>query len=256
MINRVGEQKKNNYGSLMTIVEYKNSKDITVEFEDGYRVKAQYGQFKKGNIVSLNDKTLYKVGYIGCGEYRIQKDGKCTPAYVKWKHMLGRCYNEEIQSDNRCKTYKNCTVCEEWHNFQNFAKWFDENYYECDEELNLDKDILIKNNRVYSPETCILVPQRINQLFVRQKSTRGDYPIGVNYHKRDNVFRAYCSVFDKDNKKFKQKHLGNSKTPEDAFLKYKTFKEEYIKQVAEEYKDRIPSKLYYAMINYIVEIHD
>ena len=56
-------------------------------------------------------------------------------------------------------TYENVYVCEEWHNFQNFAKWYYNNYYSINEErMEIDKDILYKNNKVYSPDTCIIVP--------------------------------------------------------------------------------------------------
>ena len=254
-INRIGEQKKNNYGNLMTIVEYNGVRDIIVEFENGCKVKAQYNQFKKGNIKNPYNKTLYNIGYIGEGSYNTKFGSKHTIQYDCWKNMMNRCYDEKSLKNN--PTYKDCKVCEEWHNFQNFAKWFDENYYEINSQtMHLDKDILQKGNKIYSPETCVFVPQRINKLFTKSNATRGDLPIGVIYRKdkNKNTFQSQCSIYDKD--KYKPKHLGYYNTPEEAFYKYKEFKENYIKEVAEEYKDVIPVKLYEAMINYVVEITD
>lgn len=248
MKNRVGEQKKNKYGSLMTIVEYENNKNITVEFENGYKVKAQYGQFKNGSIRNPYDKTVYGIGCIGEGDY-----DSSSIQYGYWSAFMTRCYDKRFEQNN--KTYKNCSVCEEWHNFQNFAKWFDENYYECNnEKMQLDKDILIKGNKVYSPETCVFVPQRINLLFTKSDCVRGKYPIGVNKNK--SKFQANCSIFNEETNSKKRIFLGTYDTPEEAFYKYKEFKENYIKEVAEEYKELIPINLYEAMNNYIISIDD
>ena len=112
----------------------------------------------------------------------------------------------------------------------------------------LDKDILIKGNKVYSPETCVFVPTAINNLFVKKQRSRGDYPIGVR--KLKQRYSAYLGI------KGKTKTIGVYDTVEDAFFSYKSAKEVYIRQVADEYKNIIPTKLYTAMINYEVDISD
>ena len=82
-------------------------------------------------------------------------------------------------------------MTDEWLNFQNFAEWYEKNYYEIPGEIMcLDKDILIKRNKTYSPETCVFVSNRINNLFVKNDYNRGEYPIGVNLYKRTNKYRA------------------------------------------------------------------
>ena len=118
----------------------------------------------------------------------------------------------------------------------------------------LDKDILVKGNKVYSSETCIFVPQKINTLFENRKNCRGDCPIGVTYDKDCNLYRARCNILN--NNKQKSKHLGRFKTKIEAFKSYKIFKESYIKQMAEKYKEVIPVELYKAMYNWEVEITD
>ena len=248
--NRVGEINYNTKGSRMKIIECINARNIVVIFDNGYKTKTEYSQFKKGQIKNPYDKTIYNVGYIGEGYYKLITHKNI---YKHWSSMIRRCY-----ADNKNKfnpTYKDCSVCEEWHNFQNFGKWFDENYYTIENEtMALDKDILVKGNKTYSPETCVFVPQRINSLFLKRNKSRGKYPIGTTYDKRDKKYESCCHMYK--NNRYTRHAIGNFDTPTEAFTAYKTFKEQYIKQVANEYKDKIPKKLYDAMYRYEVEITD
>lgn len=254
---RLGEVKLSNEGCEMKIIEYNGRHDIMVEFQDEYKAKVHtcYGNFKSGKVKNPYHKSVYNVGYLGIGEYRCKNEGKYTKEYTAWHSMLQRCYDPyEL---NRCPTYINCFVCNEWHNFQNFAKWYKENYYECnDEKMCLDKDILIKGNKIYSPDTCMIVPERINTLFLKQKSVRGKYPIGVYWCKERNKYHVHFQMYDETIKKSKPKFIGRYDTIEEAFLNYKQFKENNIKQTADKYKDLIPQKLYEALYKYEVEIND
>lgn len=164
--------------------------------------------------------------------------------------MMRRAYSDQFHT--KSPSYKEVTVCEEWHNFQNFAKWYDENYYEVEgERMELDKDILVKGNKIYSPKKCIFVPQRINILFVNNKNQRGNLPVGVNLNK--GKFYARGSTINSLNG---YELLGSFDKPEEAFVSYKLFKEKYIKEMAEQYKSKIPYKLYSAMINYTINVDD
>lgn len=251
---RLGETNISKEQYIMKIVEYKNARDIIVEFQDEYnaRIHTEYKNFKKGEVKNPYDKNVFGVGYYGQGKYKSKgKDGKHTKAYITWVSMLRRCYDPYYI--NKHLTYIDCYVCKEWHNFQNFAEWYYKNYYELEgDKIDLDKDILYKGNKIYSPETCILVPQRINILFTKRDATRGEYPIGVTYYKKNNNLKVHCNLNGK------QKHLGYFplNRPFQAFYTYKMFKENYIKQVADEYKDLIPQKLYNALYKYRVEIND
>ena len=170
-----------------------------------------------------------------------------TQAYIVWEKMLARCYNKATQKYS--PTYINCSVCESWHNFQNFAEWFYQNYKE---NYQLDKDILLKNNKIYSPETCCFIPQEINLLLGKNKAKRGLYPIGVTLDKRRNKFQARY--------KFNGKciHCGEFDTPELAFAEYKKQKELHIKEIAEKYykQNLIEENVYQALIKYQIEITD
>ena len=204
----------------------------------------------------------YGIGYIGDGKYKSRDENKKkTKAYNTWGHMLRRCYDPYYLNEH--PTYRDCIVCEEWHNFQNFAKWFYENYYECnDEQMQLDKDILIKGNKIYSPNTCILVPKRINSLFTKSDALRGEYPIGVYYRFKKveqyeyHYLEVGCGVIENGKKKHKVLKTLPLDKPFQAFSIYKQFKEKYIKQIADEYKELIPQKLYEALYKWEVEIND
>ena len=117
---------------------------------------------------------------------------------------------------------------------------------------HLDKDVLIKGNKTYSPDTCCFVPIEINLLLNKNKTIRGDYPIGVSFDKSYNKFIAKL----KKSKVEKQKFLGRFNILEEAFQAYKTAKEGHIKEVADKWKDQIDSRVYEAMYNYQVEITD
>mgnify|MGYP003199047241 FL=1 len=265
-INRTGEKGINNFGSEMIIVnsymkfndKYKrNYTYVDVYFpEYNWTFKGvRYESFKNGNVKCPYERTVFGIGYVGEGKYKVSENGKDTKSYNTWRNMLQRCYNEKCQEKN--PTYKGCTVCDEWHNFQNFAKWYEDNYYEIEgERIHLDKDILCKGNKIYTPETCVFVPQTINMLFTKRQNDRGESVIGTSYHKRDKKYQAYCSLINPKTGKSKDKYLGYYDTEIEAFEIYKYYKERNIKQVADYYRDLIPERLYMALYNYEVEITD
>jgi len=250
--NRVGEIRFNNFGSKMIIMKYNNRKDIDIYFPaTNYVVyNRAYKDFLNGQVSSLYDKTVLGIGYFGKGKYKcsinVERKSKVTSAYQCWSNMLHRCYDNKLHKKR--PTYKDCIVLEEWLNFQKFAKWHEENYYQVgEEEMHLDKDILVKGNKVYSPETCIFVPIRINSLFKTNNSS--NLPIGIST--KLLKYAANCRDENLNNT-----YLGIFETIEEAFNVYKLHKEKVIKLIAEKYKGGIPKKLYDAMYNYKVEITD
>ena len=250
---RLGETVVQRCGEVAVIVEYVNSQDITIQFKTTNElVKTEYGAFIKGNVKSHFTASVYGVGITGL-ELTVDENGGVLDSYKCWKAMLSRCYSAKYQEKQ--PTYIGCTVCDDWLFYPNFKNWYNENYYEIDNQTSqLDKDVLIKDNKLYSPETCVFAPNFINKLFTKNQKSRGDFPVGVYYHKRDKKYRASLSVF-KNGKKTK-KYLGCFNTIDEAFEVYKKAKEEYIKEIADEYKDKIPTKLYEAMYSYEVSIDD
>lgn len=244
-IERLGERFVSNQGCNFTIVEYFTSRNITVIFEDGNIVEnLRYDNIKRGKVANPYSPSIFGVGFVGCGEFYEYTNGERNNASIRWRNMIRRCYSEKVL--RKCPTYKDVTVCGEWKCFQNFAKWFYENYnFESMRDWDLDKDILIKGNKSYSPETCCFVPQEINTLFLGCNSKRGEYPIGVSSPIR-GVVVAKLGV----------RLLYRGIIIEDAFQAYKIAKETYIKEVAELWKPLIKPEVYHALINYKVEITD
>lgn len=252
---RLGLEKLNNQGSPMKIIEYIDSSNITVEFQDKYkyRIKTIYANFKSGSIRNPYYPSVYNVGIVGC-KYPTKIDGKHTKEYDTWVHILQRCYDEKKKENQ--PTYKNVVCCEEWLNFESFCDWLHEqknfNKWKNGKRWAIDKDILVKRNKMYSPETCTLVPQNVNCLFLKREAQRGKYPIGVSY-RSDGFLASFHNPFTNN-----REELGYYSTPEKAFVTYKTHKEDVIKQVAETEYDNgnITEECYIAMMRYEVEIDD
>ena len=246
--NRIGETRIMNCGKLATIVEYNDYINVMVKFNHNDELaKCRYAEFKNGEVKSHFSPTVYEVGIVGYETTTI--NGKKIKSYSCWKSMIQRCYSEKYKEKH--PTYKDVTCCEEWKYYKNFKEWYNENYYEVnDERMEIDKDILHKGNKIYSPETCCIVPHKINELFVKSDKRRGNLPIGILSYK--NKFRVQCNLGEKK----KQKHLGVYDTIEEAFEVYKKYKIAFIKEMAESYKNKIPIKLYKAMLNWQVEITD
>ena len=243
--DRTGEKGVSNEGYSMEIVAYRGFCDVDILIDGKHIVTGRtYNSFKKGEISNPYHRSVVGIGYYGVGKYRLCKGNEFErKIYGVWRGMLNRCYMLER------KSYAECTVDERFHNFQVFAAWYEENFYTVGtERMDIDKDILIKGNKVYSPDACILVPVTINTLFIQNRRHRGALPVGV--YKFRNKYRACVSRYDSSI------DLGTFDTPEEAFLAYKTAKEAYIKQVADEYKDKIPKKLYDALYAYTIEITD
>ena len=251
--DRLGETVMQNCGELAFIVEYVDCQNITVQFKKtGEVVKTRYRDFIRGLVKSHFTPRVFGIGIKGLEPTR-NEDDEIIDSYKCWKSMLCRCYSAKFQEKN--PTYIDCRVCDDWLYYPNFKKWYDENYYEINNKKSqLDKDILVKDNKVYSSDTCVFVPNFINTLFTKSQKTRGEFPVGVSYHKASKKYQAGLSVFT--NGKKNRKHLGCFDTVNEAFEVYKKAKKEYIKEVADEYKDKIPTELYEAMYTYEVDIDD
>lgn len=140
-------------------------------------------------------RLVYGVG-INDADYKtrevIQVNGKqvtlwTCPFYRKWRDMLTRCYSKKFHQ--RQPTYKGCIVSEEWLLFSNFRKWMVEQDWEKKE---LEKDLLVYGNKVYSAETCVFVTSQVNVFLTDSGKTRGEWPIGVYWRRYVGKFMAQC----------------------------------------------------------------
>lgn len=246
MNERIGEINTNTFGTQMKIIAYRSSSDIDVEFLDSHhyiKKNVTYSNFIRGTILNPFDPNTHGIGYTGDGDYLSVDDGKTDTVYIAWTAMLERCYG--FNAPKKYSAYCGVTtVCEEWLNFQNFAQWYEDNKYETDGRLHLDKDIKYPGNKVYSPYHCLLVPQRINMLFTNKPNNRG-LPNGIHKTKSGR-YRA----------EYNTNRLGTYDTVKEAYAVYSKAKKDTIIQIANEYKDKIPNELYEALLDYEVRIEN
>lgn len=242
--DRTGEIWKTNQGYFIKIIEYFGTFNCTIQYEDGRVYKnIRYGDIKAGSVSNPYHPSVSGVGYEGVGKYNFKLN---KIAYIKWTSMLDRCYGK-----TKKYTYKEVTVCEEWHNFQNFTEWFEYNFLpHMDSKWQLDKDIKAKSSKIYSPNTCCIIPKEINIIFTKRQNYRGDCPIGVVYNKKNKNYVANCE------KNGNNPYLGSYKTKIGAFYVHKIAKEKWIKENAIKWKNSITDDTYEALINYKVEITD
>lgn len=225
--HRIGEIALNNQGLKMEIVEYLSATDISVRFKDGTIVKnKQYGSFTRGKILNNNSPSVESIGFLGYGKYY---GITYTKFLTTWSSMLSRCYGS--YSSKNLPTYKDCTVDPRWHNFQNFAAWFEENYVE---NWHLDKDILVSGNKIYGPDTCCFVPSQINAQFRKSREPR--YSKGVSKHK--NKFNVYLSI------EGTAVYIGTSYSLEEAIEIQSKAKKELLFSLAEKYKEKLDYRVY------------
>ena len=242
-----GSKYKVNCETSLTIVEDLGWDNVIVRFDSGYVTKTKRSSILKGTVKDKLFRSVCGVGYLGDGEYS-RVDRKV--AYQTWVDVLKRVYVEKKSRTS----YLDVSVCDEWHNFQNFAEWFyNQEFYEAKDEngkrYDLDKDILVKGNKIYSPETCCFVPSEINCLFIRNKRFRGNLPIGVTKSGKRFVSRLSKGF---GNRVF----LGSFKTETEAFLAYKKAKELYLRELAEKYRNKVCNKTYLALVKYEVDVDD
>ena len=245
-LQRLGEEKYNNSGDLMRIIEYNGNKDITVEFQDDYKYiykHVDYGNFKKGTVRNPYHKFLYDKGYLGVGEYTSSQNRKGTKCYDAWRRMFDRCYKKELHDIE--STYLDCEVDKIWWDYQNFAEWFYGHYIDIpNQSIQVDKDWIVCGNKTYSPEYCELVPQIINSCIIgHDKIINNDLPMGITMTS-SGKYKPRVSQYGK------RIHYGSYVALEDAMKIYMDQKILYIKELADKYKPYISQRLYDTMYNY------
>lgn len=195
-----------------------------------------------------NRKVLYGFGINDYPDHIMAGKNNVLPSYQIWVSMIKRCYDEKYHK--REPAYIGCSVCDDWKYFSKFNEWFQSNESGYKDGYQLDKDILQKGNKVYSPKTCVFVPKEINSLFCSSKANRSELPIGVSKNK--NKYVAHCSAGTR------MMYLGSYSTPNEAFESYKAFKEQRIKNMATKFYQNgdITKPVYEAMLRYKVNITD
>lgn len=156
----------NKLGEEFNIIKYYNSNKVKIKFsKTNYETDVKLCHALTGSVTDKYSPTQYKF-YMGEGPYN-QSNSKFVIGICHKMHH--RCYNKK--DTNYCNYgAKGVEVDERFHNIQYFCEWyynFKEKYYkENKQNLDLDKDILSNinhlENKVYSPETCLLIPSILN----------------------------------------------------------------------------------------------
>lgn len=192
--------------------------------------------------------TVQNVGIVGEGHFTPFQDGVITKEYKLWICMLERCFSQKYKSRNL--EYRDVSVCEDWLHFQNFAVWCNAQIGFGSPGWHLDKDIIKPGNKIYSPETCAFVPGELNALLNKRKRARNASGVCGVLLTKYNRYYVNCKLGGTTI------YGGTYLNKEDAFLKYKSIKEEYIKQQATKWQPQIDARVYEALMQYQVNMDD
>ena len=198
--DRTGEKHFSNQGYEVEIIKYFSATNCTIRFNDErntIREKVAVKEILSGSVKNSYHPETLGVGYMGVGKYTSRIDGKMTKCYTCWNNMLRRSCS--IKYKQKHPTYKEVTLCKEWHNFQNFAKWYENTYphHIKNIKFQLDKDLLQQGaeNKIYSSETCVWLPPIINTFLSNKNSKNTSKYTGVCFEKNSIYIHNFSFIF-------------------------------------------------------------
>ena len=245
----VGKVYKSKSSGDFKILKYNDSRNVVIQFlKTGFETVARLDHIKSGEIKDPYSPSVFDVGIVGTN-YPATVNGRITKGYSRWHSMLERCYSDTFKK--KYLTYEGCEVSENFKSYEYFYEWCQKQIGFNNEDWHLDKDLLVKGNKVYSEDSCVFLPQEINKILTKRTASRGEYLIGIYWSKTHKAFKAQVGK-----NKGGREHLGYFKTELEAFNAYKVAKEAFIKEQAHEWKSQIDSRAYNALMNYTVEITD
>ena len=230
----VGQKFETYSSGMIKILEYTNSNRILVEFENtGSQRWCSLTHILGKKLYDYYAPVVYGVGFTGQGDFSATKDNR---AYRQWHDMMRRCYSDEVE---KFPTYVGVTVCEEWYCFQNFAAWATKQdaFYYKKPVWQLDKDLLMPGCKIYSPDTCCYLPNKINSFMIKT-NVNGSY----NPKAKSWTFFGKNTEGKKISRTFKDK--------EEGLTWYKNTKQATMRRLAEEHKHLVPENVYLAMLNW------
>ena len=231
------------------ILKYNDTANVVIQFlKTGYETTVWLTNIRNGNVKDPYLPSVYGIGVFGI-KYPSRVNGVKTKEYKLWHSMLVRCYSDTIKKKH--PTYIGCGVSGNFKSYEYFYEWCQKQIGFGNKGWHLDKDLFVKGNRVYSEDSCVFLPQEVNTLLTKRTNSRGEYSIGVSWSKTSKAFVATVAK-----NKGKTEWLGYFKTEIEAFNAYKTAKESFIKEQANNLKSQIDPRAYNALMNYQVEITD
>ena len=162
------------YSSVVEVLKYIDANNVTILFQDtGYMYTTCVHSIRNGLI-----RDPFKEKVLGVGVNDLTGKPYNKEVYSLWKSMLDRVY-----SPNK-ECYEDVNICKDWLLFSNFNSWVET--HDRDEKV-LDKDLKSRGVKIYSPETCTFIPEKINSVITtfRAGKTKGYY-----FNKGD----PHCSI--------------------------------------------------------------
>ena len=233
MSKHIGKEFISNEGYIIKVIAGGSKPGYCTISIDGYTAESSYSTLKSGQVRNPYHPSVYGKGCFGVGKYVSKNGGAMTKEYSIWKNILRRVYADS--SRLKYPTYVNVKVCGEWLNFQNFAQWFENSNYRPG--WALDKDILSKEAKIYSPDTCIFVPNELNLFMANTCSNTVSKYVGVSWHKNNKKWVAQIHNGNGAN------HLGSFTTEEEASEVYKEARAIEAAKLVELYSSMLPSNV-------------
>ena len=229
----VGEQFKTNSHGTATIIEYRSYDDVTIKFDNTGSVRCcGIDTLKTGFVKDRGAKNVVGVG-INKVERPARVKGKPVKEYRIWRNMLDRCYSNK--QAELYPTYVGCRVSEDFLNYTTFYDWC-QTQQGFHKGYELDKDVLSKGIKIYSPNTCRFVPKEINNLVNKLRNNKGYY-----WSNQSNKF--VTEVFVDGKKKF----LGRFSTEQEARNAVVPLIKQRDRKVLDSWKGEIPIECYLAI---------
>ena len=231
------------------ILKYNDKENVEIQFlNTGFKMVARFTNIKSGSIKDPYVPLVYGVGVSGI-KYPSKLNGRNTKEYDLWHSMLERCYSDTYKK--KYPTYEDCKCSDNFKSYEYFYEWCHNQIGFGVSDFELDKDLLVKGNKIYSENICVFIPSEINSLLTKRTASRGNHLIGVHWSKTNKAFRARVNK-----NKGCSEHLGYFKTEIEAFKAYKKTKEAFVKEQANKWKSQIDERAYNALMKYEVNIDD
>ena len=229
----IGEVHLSGKGEVIYVVDGGSKRNYCTILLDNREYEVKYCHVKDASIKNPYCPNIYDKGYLGVGKAIASVNRKESKSYKVWKSILERVYS--AKSLAKYPTYIGVKVCEEWHNFQVFDKWFQKNFING---YALDKDLLSGDTKIYSPETCIFLPPALNSFFTNKRRGNTSNYIGVYWHKGDKRWRTSISDIHSQ----KKIDLGCYDTQEEANEAYQTKRAEFALVWKKRMKEILPKE--------------
>ena len=230
----VGDVISTNSGACR-VTKYETRLRVTVTFIDtGYTKTTSTQALRRGSVKDPYFPSIRGVACLGEGKFRASIHSRLTPEYKLYLSVTTRCYDTEFQQKN--PTYRKCRLCEDWLNFQTFARDVSQMKNFGRRGFDLDKDLRILGNKEYGPSACSFIPHCINTVLLRREAE------GV-YLQDGGGFLTKLRMYNEN------VYLGTFKSKRKAMSIYREAKSEYVIELANTHRKELHPEVYNNLVN-------